>query len=350
TRNFSFEEYRKAGDIEQEGLFFGQRSNAAYGLVNMAKQWRCTYDLAYAKKIYPYALEVANFWEDYLKLENGRYVIYNDAIHEGSGKDKNPILSLGLVRNAFNLILDLSSALKVDENRQARWKDILNRISEYPTQIRDGKKVFRYTEEGLDWWNDNGLGIQHIYPANGITLDSSRELLQTARNTITEMHRWQDINTSNSFFMAAIRVGFDPDIIYAELHKYALHTYPNGFQLDNPHGIENSCTVANALNEMLCMSVGNVIRLFPGLSGNQPAAFANIRTWGAFLVSARVKDGIVSNVKIVSEKGRWCTLINPWPNRKISLLRNGKQGETLSGDRLSFKTAVNETILIRKSN
>lgn len=350
TRNFTFEEYQKAGDIEQEGLFFGQRSNAAYGLVNMAQQWRCTYDLAYAKKIYPYALGVANFWEDYLKLENGRYIIYNDAIHEGSGKDKNPILSLGLVRNAFNLIIDLSSALKVDEDRQAKWKDILNRISEYPTQTRAGKKVFRYTEEGLDWWNDNGLGIQHIYPANGITLDSSRELLQVARNTIAEMHRWQDINTSNSFFMAAIRVGFDPVVIFAQLHQYALHTYPNGFQLDNPHGIENSCTVANALNEMLCMSVGNVIRLFPALPKKQKASFTNIRTWGAFLVSAKVMDGIVSNVKIVSEKGRLCTMINPWPNRKISLLRNGKQGETLSGNKISFKTSVNETILISKSN
>jgi len=346
TRNFTFEAYQKAGDIEQGGLFFGQRSNAAYGLVNMAQQWRCTYDLAYAKKIYPYALAVANFWEDYLKLENGRYVIYNDAIHEGSGKDKNPILSLGLVRNAFNLIVDLSSALKVDENRQAQWKDILNRISQYPTQIRAGKKVFRYTEEGLDWWNDNGLGIQHIYPANGITLDSSRELLQIARNTIAEMHRWQDVNTSNSFFMAAIRVGFDPDVIFAALHKYALHTYPNGFQSDNPHGIENSCTVANALDEMLCMSVGNVIRLFPALPKKQQAAFTNIRTWGAFLVSAKVMDGLVSNVKIVSEKGGLCTLINPWPNRKISLLRNGKPGETLSGNRISFRTSVNETIRI----
>jgi alpha-L-fucosidase 2 len=344
TRNFPVAEYQK--EIEKEGLFFGQRSNAAYGLLNMAQQWRCTYDTVYGKKIYPYALAVANFWEDYLKIENGRYVIYNDAIHEGSGKDKNPILSLGLVRNVFTLIIDLSSALKIDENRQNKWKDILSRISEYPTQTRAGKKVFRYTKQGLDWWNDNGLGIQHIYPSNGITLDSSRELLQVARNTIDEMHRWQDLNTSNSFFVAAIRVGYDSIIILDELHKYAIHTYPNGFQLDNPHGIENSCTVANALNEMLCMSVGNVIRLFPVLPKTQQAAFTNIRAWGGFLVSANLKAGIVSNVKIVSEKGRSCTVVNPWPNKKMRLVRNGKTGETLGGNRISFTTSANEIIEI----
>ncbi|MBK6284730.1 MAG: hypothetical protein IPF54_20725 [Draconibacterium sp.] len=193
TRNFP--RYEK----ESGGLFFGQRSNAAYGLINMAQNWRCTYDTAYGKKIYPYALAVINFWEDYLKYENGRYVVYDDAIHEGSGKDKNPILSLGLIRNAFDLIIDLSSTLKVDENRQEKWQDILDKISDFPVQIRDGRKVFRYSEEGVAWWNDNGLGIQHIYPANAITLDSDSELLEVARNTIDIMQRWQDNNTSSSF-------------------------------------------------------------------------------------------------------------------------------------------------------
>lgn len=341
TRNFP--RYEK----ESGGLFFGQRSNAAYGLINMAQNWRCTYDNEYGKKIYPYALAVVNFWEDYLTFENGRYVIYGDAIHEGSGKDKNPILSLGLIRNAFDLIIDLSSTLKVDENRQEKWQDILDKISDFPVQIRDGRKVFRYTEEGVAWWNDNGLGIQHIYPANAITLDSNPELLEVARNTIDEMQRWQDFNTSSSFFVAAIRVGYNPSIILNELHKYALHTYPNGFQLNNPHGIENSCTVANALNEMMCMSAGNVIRLFPVFPENQNASFENIRTWGAFLVSASLKNGTISDVKLMSEKGKKCTLVNPWPDKKVQLYRNGKKAETTEGERISFETAINETVELK---
>lgn len=344
TRNFAVGGYQKEGDIEQGGLFYGQRSNAAYGLINMAQCWRCTYDTTYGKKIYPYALAIANFWEDYLKFENGRYVIYGDAIQEGSGKDINPILSLGLVRNAFDLIIDLSTTLKVDESRQEKWKDILSKLSDFPVQTRNGAKVFRYTEKGIDWWNDNGLGIQHIYPANAITLDSREELLQEARNTIDEMKRWQDMNTSSSFFMAAIRVGYHPSVIMNELHKYALHTYPNGFQLNNPHGIENSCTVANALDEMLCMSAGNVIRLFNGFPGNENAGFKNIRAWGAFLVSAELKAGTVADVKVLSEKGKLCTIINPWPGNKVRIIRNGKLAETIVGGRITFKTGKNELI------
>ena len=347
TRNFSVGGYQKEGDIEQGGLFYGQRSNAAYGLINMAQYWRCTYDKAYGKKIYPYALAIANFWEDYLKFENNRYVIYDDAIQEGSGKDKNPILSLGLIRNALDLVIDISSALKIDEERWAKWKDILNKLSDFPVQTRNGRKVFRYTEKGVDWWDGNGLGIQHIYPANAVNLDSNGDLLTIARNTIDEMQRWDDTNTSNSFFMAAIRIGYDSSVIMKELHKYALHTYPNGFQLNNPHGIENSCTVANALDEMLCMSAGNVIRLFRVFPRNQNAGFENIRTWGAFLVSARLINGHVSDLKIKSERGGPCIIVNPWKNKKVLLIRNGRKAAIISGDRLFFKTTIGETIRLK---
>lgn len=342
TRNHP--RYPKTNNEEQGGLFFGQRSNAAYGLLNMAQYWRCTYDERYGKKIYPYALAVADFWEDYLRFEEGRYVIYNDAIHEGSGADMNPILTLGLVRNTFNLMLDLSSALKVDQDRQARWRDILDKLSAFPNQERNGRRVFRYTEKGVDWWENNGLGIQHIYPANAITLDSGDELLTLSRNTISDMKRFQDANTSSSFFMAAIRVGYDPNSVFNELRKYALHTYPNGFQLNNPHGIENSCTVANALNEMLCMSVGNVIRLFSGLPEGQTAAFEDLRAWGAFLISARQVNGRVAEVRIKSEKGKLCTIVNPWPGRTVRVLRNGRSAGSVSGERLTLPTQVGERI------
>jgi alpha-L-fucosidase 2 len=339
--------YPKKNDVEKGGYFFGQRSNAAYALVNMAQYWRCTYDAAYGRKIYPYALSVCDFWEDYLTFEDGRYVIYNDAIHEGSGFDKNPILSLGLIRNSFNLMLDLSETLQVDAHRKARWKDILDRLSDYPVQERNGKKVFRYTEEGIAWWPDNGLGIQHIYPANGITPDSPAEQLEIARNTIYEMNRWRDFNTTNSYYVAAVRSGIDPEVIMDNLTSYALNTYPNGFQANNPHGIENSCTVANAINEMLCMSVGNVIRLFANWPKTRNASFNNIRTWGAFLVSSEMKNGTVIHVHIFSEKGKPLTLVNPWIGMQVVVYRNGQRAERVSGDRLFIQTSAMEHLEFR---
>ena len=77
-------------------LDFGQRSDAAFAALNFIWYWQYTQDKEWLKTTgYPFLREVAEFWEDYLKFENGRYVIYNDAIHEGSGTDMNPLLSLG---------------------------------------------------------------------------------------------------------------------------------------------------------------------------------------------------------------------------------------------------------------
>jgi hypothetical protein len=105
--------------------------------------------------------------------------------------------------------------------------------------------------------------------------------------------------------------------------------------------------VANALDELLCMSVGNTIRLFQGWPRTEDASFTNIRAWGAFLVSSALKNGMVTSVKINSEKGRDCTIQNPWPNQTITVYRNNKKAETVSGSSITFKTSVGEQIELK---
>jgi len=61
TRNSTEPKWLANGNIESGGMFWQQRSNAAYGLINMAQQWRCTYQSEYGKKILPYLLGVIDF-------------------------------------------------------------------------------------------------------------------------------------------------------------------------------------------------------------------------------------------------------------------------------------------------
>ena len=104
--------------------------------LNFIWQWQYTQDKSWLKQTgYPYLREVAAFWEDYLKLETDadgkpRYVIYKDAIHEGSGDNMNPILSLGLVKNLFRNMLEMSRELGVDADKQAKWRDIIEKMSD----------------------------------------------------------------------------------------------------------------------------------------------------------------------------------------------------------------------------
>lgn len=56
--------------------------------------------------------------------------------------------------------------------------------------------------------------------------------------------------------------------------------------------------------------------------------------------------GGVANVRIFSENGGDCTVINPWADTAVSLFRNGASAETRNGARLTFPTEPGETITL----
>ncbi|HVI43754.1 MAG TPA: hypothetical protein VM802_02740 [Chitinophaga sp.] len=339
-------EYISAHHVEDEGLFYGQKSNASYCAVNISQAFYHTYDKQYTQRVYPFIKAVATFWQHYVKKEGNYYVIENDAVHEGTIGNKNPLLSLGLSRMVLQTAIDMAQLLQTDQRLQQEWSAIKDNLAPFPVQTRNGKTVFRYTEKGPDWWRDNTLGIQHIYPAGQIGLHSDSSQLHTSVNTIDEMRRWQDFNGSNSFFPAAVRVGYNADSILTQLRLYSLHTYPNGFQYRNPHGIENCSTVPNTLNEMLCMSDGQILRVFKVWPLARDAAFVNLRSEGAFLVSSTLSKGKILFIKIVSEQGRPLTLENPWHGATVQITSNMKRRLTASGNTIQLPTAKGEVLTI----
>jgi hypothetical protein len=322
---------------------WGQRSNAAYAALNFIWYWQYTQDVVFLRQtIYPYLLEVAEFWKDYLKFENGRYVIYNDSIHEGSGPDFNPLLSPGLVRTLFKNMLSISRELDVDADKRAKWQDILDKLNAFPLQERNGRAVFRYSKKGMTWCDSNTLGIQHIFPAGAIGLDSDPKLLEISRNMIDAMQRWSDGNGFSSWYSACARVCYDPKLILAGLrHECDTRSAPNLLLQYGGGGIEN-CSGFLAINEMPLQSHEEVIRFFPCWLREMDARFGTLRAVGAFLVSAELKSGVISGVRISREKGRACTFVNPWPGRKVQVIRNGTKAETVAGGRFTLTTSVNE--------
>ncbi|MHC4249522.1 MAG: glycosyl hydrolase family 95 catalytic domain-containing protein, partial [Planctomycetota bacterium] len=252
--------------------------------------------------------------------------------------------------------------LGVDADRHEKWRHILEHLSGWsyhelrlphaPGEDRSVQKpkvkVFRYTERGTPWWRNNTLGIQHIYPAGAIGLDGPPDVLEVARNTIDVRNGWRDGNGTNSFYPAAVRVGYDAGAILAKLREMVRTLgAPNGFHKRNPHGIENCSTVPNTINEMLCMGHKGVLRVFPVWPRDRDARFGNIRAWGAFLVSSELRDGRVRYVKIVSARGRECRMVNPWPGERVVVTRGDARADTVEGERFTLETTTGETLDLR---
>ena len=338
--------------LEMHPTALGQNYNAAYGAVNMSKRFYHTYDLDYARKIYPYLIEVANFWENCercLEFANGRYAIVNDCLNETHKRpdDVNPPNCMGVVMLNFQTLIDISKELDVDADRRKKWQHILDHFSDFPTYQYKGKTVFNGAEKGQSA-NGGELGwpiIEHIWPAGQIGLDSDSKLLEVAHNTITLKPSWKHTNCFPMTYTAAARVGYDPNVILENLRKRCRDNgHPNLWIEQRGGGIETVSAVPSAINEMLMQSHEKVLRFFPVWPKEMDARFGNLRAVGAFLVCGELKDGQVRNVTILSEKGRECTVQNPWPGKSVTLSRNGKKAETLKGNRFTFKTANGERI------
>lgn len=105
---------------------------------------------------------------------------------------------------------------------------------------------------------------------------------------------------------------------------------PNRLFRHHGGGIEHLTTVPATVNEMLMQSYEGIIRLFPCWDKNSPASFENLRADGAFLVSAELKNGKTSALRIKSLMGRKCTVecdsiksVTKTDGTAVSFTRNG---------------------------
>jgi hypothetical protein len=73
---------------------------------------------------------------------------------------------------------------------------------------------------------------------------------------------------------------------------------------------------------------------------------------GAFLVSSELRDGEVKELIVESEKGRSCTVLNPWPGKKLlvfEVTNNEERSVSVQqeGDKFTFETRAGKKYKIQ---
>ncbi|WP_316820815.1 glycosyl hydrolase family 95 catalytic domain-containing protein [Pedobacter gandavensis] len=362
----------KENTIDGGFKFLGQKINAVFSVGNMLMRFYSTYDQVYSQKIYPYLLECANFWEDYLKFENGRYVIYMDHYGEvmpnlknkGQWRDQlgdfNSTLSVGLVKMLFKGIIDVSTFLNVDAARIPKWKHIVAHMSDFTVAEAGGRLSLKSVEKSPSAWHSGVNGLARV-SIHGLILPGGvcGPKTDSAFNQIllSDVGRWKERmkgvgewgntlgNGIETCFPAAVRVGYNSEEILKQLKdRINVQSLPNLWITAGGGGIETLSAVPLTINEMMMQSYEQTIRIFPNWDRSKDASFKKLRAYGAFLVSSRLKNGEILEVKLISEAGRTCRIDNPWPGKKLQLLRNGQKAELLSGNTLVFDTKSGELI------
>lgn len=366
--------------IEGGYMFLGQKSDAAFCTTNMFMRFYHTYDREYAEKVYLFIRSVADFWEDYLVYENGRYVSYNDNFWEvgpWEGKDYkkgygdiNPTVSLGLCRMLFAGIIEMSRFLQTDADKVEKWEHILNHLSEIPTVEINGITRIKACEGGSGSGSRTAPGFGRVmmhglvFPSGvcgsvtdaafaGILLDEVyRWNTDTVKYTGWKDSGWENLgNGFETYFTSAARLGYDGESLLDELRKRITKTaLPNLWIEQSGGGIETLSAVPSCINEMLLQGYEGVIRLFPVWPKDKDASFRNLRAHGAFLVSSSCKNNVIEYVTLISEKGRTCKIENPWGDTACIVVHADGTEEIYKSKQFEIETSPGEEIKLLQSN
>jgi hypothetical protein len=343
-----------------------QLDSTMFNAMNFIDHYQTTFDRSFLdKKLQPMILACVDFFDEYLVREplpgqpgKYRYVLPESGAREGTPNDLNAAYHLGFLRRVYQTALEMSRTLDRHAERRAKWQDILTHLSVYPTTKWNGKTVIKECENRdcilMRGPGDNCSIFQFVHPGNQVGMDSPPELRKACANTLAYANSkndasWRQMNNFAFLFSIAARLPVHKEYLYQTLRdRIEKLMRPNQTVFQGGGGIETS-GATEAINAMLLQSYEGVLRFFPSWPKDKDACFRHLRARGAFLVSAELKAGEVGGVRILSEKGRDCTVANPWPGKTIVLVRDGGGREMLTGDRVIFKTAKGETVGLQPS-
>jgi len=366
-----------------------QKSDALFAAVDCIQRWRYTRSSAYARKVWPFLSAIAEYWDHELKWVRGRYVDEDDAPDEhlwGAAHERNPATTLGFLRMLYPALIGMSRQLHTDRRQRAIWRHIVAHLSPLPIaparsvaairaavgrSIPPDTPVILQSERGMQWvdithgerftahppvrpvGSSAGMNsLQTVFPAWNIGLESRPALRRAALDTVNYMRLWYDSNDTSSFYPAAADVGYDPTVILHHLRLLVTHIGYANFAYAMPAGgVENEATVPTTIAAMLLQSYQRNIQVFADWPKGQDAAFGDLLAVGDFLVSSRIHKGQVRYVRIVSDRGGWCRLANPWGARQTVRLRIDAQApELLRGAVLRIATHAGERLLFTRTS
>lgn len=264
------------------------------------------------EKLYPLLRRSVNMYLHMLEEENGELHLpptYSPETH--IVKDAN--FDLSLLRWGCRALLWSSKRLGIDDPLIPRWKAVLNKLTDFPTD----KNGFRLgADRTASKGHRHGSHLLMIYPlyvknidqpGTDEVLNRSVERFQTGLSGYTAM-------VATHLVPMAGAIGRS-DMALKGLKAQLNDLHPNGLWFGVPL-IESTVSAANNVQSMLLQSWGelfsphgSVIRVFPATPEQWgDVRFHNLRAQGAFLVSAARENGETQFIRVKSLAGEPCRL------------------------------------------
>jgi alpha-L-fucosidase 2 len=245
---------------------------------------------------------------------------------DGGGHADNNY-NLSLLRWGCKTLIDLDSRYGFQDPMRSEWERILRDLVAYP-QDENGFSIGATTK--LEHSHRHWSHLLMVWPLHLLSTEQTenRELVEkTLQHWLTVEDGKQIYGWSSAAAASIYATMGDGEKAIEKLrahHNNKRFVMPNSMYIEGSPVIECALVAARSLEDMLIQSWGDCIRIFPAVPVEwKELAFNNLRTEGAFLVSASRKEGATQWIRVKSLAGEPCR-IRPSIQGEINIVKNGK--------------------------
>jgi len=287
-----------------------QVGNLTWLCHNLWLHYRYSMDESILRRtIYPTLRRAVNFYLPFL-YEDDRGVLHLKTTFSpeyGSAEDCN--YDVALLRWGCRTLLETCEILSIDDPLRADWERVEDRLTDYPQNNEKGMMIGRNLPYSRSHRHYSHLLM--FYPLHLLNAEQegSRELM------VRSVEHWHSLRgnilgyswTGASSLYAAFGEG-DKALEMLE-GLFTKHLRPNTMYMESGPVIETPLSGAQCVHDMLLQSWGGKIRVFPATPSRWgEVRFQDLRTEGAFLVSAVREKGRTTCIRIESLAGEPCVL------------------------------------------
>ncbi|CAZ94336.1 glycosyl hydrolase family 95 catalytic domain-containing protein [Zobellia galactanivorans] len=253
---------------------------------------------------------------------------------------------LALIRWGCETLLESAEILQISDPLAPKWKDVLENLVDFP-ENEEGFMIGK--DQAYDRSHRHFSHLLMVYPLHLVHIDqpNGRERIQRSLN------HWQSkkeylmgYSYTGASSMAATLGEGNLALDYLK-GLWGEFLRPNTLYVEDGPCIETPLSGAQSIHDMLLQSWGNKIRVFPAMPDVwADASFADLRTEGAFLVSAKREKGKTDFVKIKSLAGAPLIIA---PGIKGKILTSGKRKfkmENIGEGLFSIDLKKNEEVIL----
>jgi hypothetical protein len=305
---------------------------------------------------YPVIKGAAEFYRNFPNLylaRDGKYHIRYVNNHESNWGTSDTPEELTAMHEIFPLAIRASEILGVDTKLRPLWKNVLDNLTpippalepaEYYDQCNIGTEnlalrtnvihafYLKYTNAISEMTNGSTLSRLPVAVCNLGWTDKAKSMLAALAEPYKSVKQL-DYGTKGEWDVGVMR------------NRLALDEGPGAIECERLGMLSQALHLALLQSAPPAPDKEPVNYLFPAWPKEWDAQFT-LAARDAFIISASQQNGQIQFVQIYSKKGVPCRVQNPWNETPVTLYRDSKQAETISGQLLVIPTTPGETVIL----